>query len=99
MHKRNTIKYGILPTEEQIAQYIQREQQEDSLVRVAEDICASGDLSADEYWNLYERYNVIRLLTAQNVYEFYNAEQGVNEEAYRLQMAEWVEQAKVVKCQ
>ncbi len=92
------IKHGILPTEEQIAQYIQREQQEDSLVRVAEDICESGALSADEYWNLYERYNVIRLLTAQNVYEYYNAEQSMNEEAYRLQMAEWVEQAKVVKC-
>lgn len=66
-------KLDLLPTEIEIQEMIgwQREQinlSEDSQ-EILKTIIEAGNLSEDEYWEVYERYNTIRILTEKKLYE------------------------------
>lgn len=53
---------NILPTNETIQAHLQAEQNDELLTQAAEKFCQDSSLSLDDYWNAYERYNLIRLL-------------------------------------
>jgi hypothetical protein len=65
--QKEAIKLGIAPTDEEITSYLDREKEmakQDPAFRSGiEKIIASWNLTEDEYWNLYERYNITRLIT------------------------------------
>ena len=57
-----------------------------------------GALTVDDYWNIYERYNVTRLLIDSNLNQWYLDEQGLAYDAgeYEAEVDCWVKEAKIV---
>ena len=66
-------KLELLPTEKEVQEFInwQKEQievigQDQEILKI---ILEAGNLNEDEYWNVYERYNTIRILTEKKLYD------------------------------
>ncbi len=95
------IEYGLLPTEEDIQTYLQVEkemwQETEEGVSILQEFC-EGALTVDDYWNIYERYNVTRLLIDSNLNQWYLDEQGLayDTDEYEAEVDRWVKEAKIV---
>ena len=95
------IEYGLLPTEEDIQTYLQMEkemwQETEEGVSILQEFY-EGALTVDDYWNIYERYNVTRLLIDSNLNQWYLDEQGLAYDAgeYEAEVDCWVKEAKIV---
>ncbi len=93
--------YGLLPTEEDIQTYLQMEkemwQETEEGVSILQEFC-EGALTAEAYWNIYERYNVTRLLIDSNLNQWYLDEQGLAYDTgeYETAVDRWVKEAKIV---
>lgn len=94
----------LLPTEEEIQAYLQEEWQ---LMQAsqgqadAEKFKAVIDetaLTEDSYWNVYERYNVIRILLDENVRKAYmERPDGIaSYEDYVAEVDRWAREAHIV---
>ncbi|MBC7342861.1 MAG: hypothetical protein H5U02_10535 [Clostridia bacterium] len=84
---KEAAKRGLLPTEKEISAFIEEQKkqyaeddpsqhtpQDPSMRYVVDMLIKEWNLTWDEYWNLYERYNVIRLLSLQKLNESILAE-------------------------
>ena len=95
------IEYGLLPTEEDIQTYLQMEkemwQETEEGVSILQEFY-EGALTVDDYWNIYERYNVTRLLIDSNLNQWYLDEQGLAYDAgeSEAEVDCWVKEAKIV---
>lgn len=104
-------KYDIMPTEEEVTAFIERERkdaQEYAGEEIEKKFCTNSGLTLDNYWNIYERYNAIRILTFGNVeryyYEtYYPQETEVSarssekiQKQYQKQLKKWIRQADIV---
>ena len=92
--------YGVYPTEEQVDEYLQWEQsamEEDdegkAMIRL---FMKEWGLTADEFWDVYQKYHAYNMLTALNVGEkviawYYQDEihSAENEERARSEMEAW----------
>lgn len=104
-------KYNVMPTEEEVAAFIERERkdaQEYAGEEIEKRFCTNSGLALDDYWNIYERYNVIRLLVARNVWQYYldtyyadvdattaNTSKKIARQ-YQKQLKKWTRQADIV---
>ena len=95
------IEYSLLPTEEDIQTYLQMEkdmwQETEEGVSILQEFC-EGALTAEDYWNIYERYNVTRLLIDSNLNQWYLDEQGLVYDTgeYEAEVDRWVKEAQIV---
>ena len=46
----------------------------------AEKFCENTDLTIDEYWSIYDRYNIIRILIDENVFQYYLESEEIEEQ-------------------
>ena len=100
--------YNVLPLEEEINEMLFANRNEAVLVSEAEKFCKNNNLSLDEYWYTYERYNIIRILISQNVFEQYLQEEQIDVtygeavmseeicEDYLSELNRWISQAEIV---
>lgn len=65
------IKRGLMPSETEIQKYIdkKKENMHPSLQEFINKIMVAGNLTDEEYWDVYERYNIIRILAIENLSE------------------------------
>lgn len=65
--QEEAIKFGLVPTNEEIENYLARKKenakQSSEYRLIIEKIINSWGITEDKYWNLYERYNITRLMT------------------------------------
>lgn len=95
---------GLLPTEEEIQAYLQEEwqlMQESQGQKEAEDFKAVVDetaLTEEAYWNVYERYNVIRILLNEKLRKVYmeGPDAIADYEDYVAEVDRWAREAHVV---
>lgn len=63
-------KVGLLPTEKEIQEMIDWQKEQIDFLEDGQEILKiimeAGNLSEDKYWEIYERYNTIRILTEKN---------------------------------
>ncbi|OPX86643.1 MAG: hypothetical protein A4E52_01497 [Pelotomaculum sp. PtaB.Bin013] len=69
--QKEVIELGLLPTDKEIDDYIYQEKEmfknEPEYKAIVEKTIEAWGLTGDEYWNIYERYNVYRILTADKL--------------------------------
>ena len=64
-------------------------------VSILQEFC-EGALTAEDYWNIYERYNVTRLLIDSNLNQWYLDEQGLVYDTgeYEAEVDRWVKRGQ-----
>ena len=98
---------NIMPTAEEVEAFLQEEQQDEILQRENQKFCVHNRMTIEEYWNIYERYNVIRILALSNVRQYYldtyhagideiTARSAKIEKQYQKQLKKWTRQADIV---
>ena len=75
------LEQNLIPSEEEILQKIQMLREEDEANgNYAEKFCENTDLTIDEYWSIYDRYNIIRILIDENVFQYYLESEEIEEQ-------------------
>ena len=85
-------------SEQEIADFIAMEQSFEENGDYTGQICESGGMSEEDYWNVYEKYNVMRILVADKVYQLFlekeNPKQDIDAK-YEKWMDKQVKKAKL----
>jgi len=95
--QKEAIKLGIAPTDEEITSYLAREKeiakQNPEYRSGIEKIITSWNLTEDEYWNLYERYNITRLIIldklSRHILKDYYSKEGITLDDEKQAKQEW----------